>query len=70
MSVKCNNDECCCICKNQIELFKHPWNKINKGSVTDSTNMYVCIVEHNIDKTNKGILFEKKHSSCELHQPK
>lgn len=72
MNNKCDLDidECCCTCKNQIELFKHPWNKINKGTCSDTTNMYACIVAHDIEKTNTAIIFENKHGSCELYQPK
>ena len=73
-SLKCDkgetNGNCCCNCSNQIELFKHPWNTINKGSITESAGLYACIALHDCDGNNKGIVFEKKHGSCELHVPK
>ncbi len=62
--------ECCCNCANQIELYKHPWNKVNKGACNETTEMYACIVEHDIKKNYKGIIFEKQHGFCELYRPK
>ncbi len=62
-----NNGDCCCNCKNHIELFKHPWNDSNKGSVSESTKMFACIVEHDVDNNHKGILFEFEHGYCELY---
>jgi len=62
-----HDGDCCCNCKNQIELFKHPWNSINKGKVSESTGMYVCIVEHICSDNNKGMIFEQQHGMCELH---
>lgn len=64
---KCYNGRCCCNCKNQIELFKHPWNKVHKGSVTESTGMYACIVQLDCDNEYKGIISEDKHGMCELY---
>jgi hypothetical protein len=70
-AVKCaegwHDGSCCCNCRNQIELYKHPWNKVNKGSIMESTEMYACIVQFDCDKEYKGIIFEKKHGMCELH---
>lgn len=62
--------ECCCNCKHQLELFKHPWNIINKGSVRESTKMYACIVEHLLQDNYNAIIFEKKHGFCELYMPR
>jgi len=68
--IKCDKGwhtgECCCNCQNQLELFKHPWNKINKGRVTESTNMYACIVAHDIDNLHTGIIFEKLFTSFKV----
>ena len=58
---------CCCNCKNQIELFKHPWNKVNRGKVSDSTEMYACIAQFDCDNVRKGVLFESKHGMCEMY---
>ena len=63
-------NNCCCGCKYQLELFKHPFNNINKGKCTESTNMYVCIVEHDLKRNNKSTLFENKHGICEMHVKK
>ena len=42
--VKCSKGrhrgECCCNCKNKIELLKHPWNKINKVACSETKEMY------------------------------
>lgn len=66
----CHTAECCCVCKNQIELFKHPLNEKIKGSINESTGIYGCILLYNMDNVQKGILFEQKHGSCEMHVPK
>lgn len=63
-----HDGRCCCNCKFHVELFKHPWNKINKGSISESTGMYACIVQLDISDEHKGIIFEKDHGMCELHQ--
>ena len=59
--------ECCCNCKNQIELFKHPWNLINKGPISESTGMYACIASLDCDGKNEGVILERKHGFCELY---
>lgn len=58
---------CCCGCKYQLELFKHPWNKENKGSISESTGMFVCTIFHNMDNSYKGIIYETGHGMCEMH---
>jgi hypothetical protein len=65
-----HDGSCCCNCKNQIELFKHPWNKLNKGSIFETTGMYACIAQFDCDNEYKGIIFEKKHGMCKMHVPK
>ena len=65
-----HDGSCCCNCKHQIELYKHPWNKVNKGAVTEKTGMYACIVRLDVDQSNQGIIFEKQHGFCEMHEPK
>lgn len=62
------NGSCCCNCKFQLELSKHPWNKINKGNVTESSDMYACIAQHYIEEKYKGTIFEEKHGMCEFHE--
>lgn len=62
-----NSDRCCCNCQNQIALYKHPWNDINKGACNEPAGLYACVVEHDMDKNYKGIVFEYQHGCCELH---
>lgn len=63
---KCSPEgRCCCNSESQKELFKHPWNKIHKGAISESTGMYACVNPTFIK--NGGILFENKHGLCELH---
>lgn len=59
---------CCCNCKHQIVLHKHPWNKdFGKGSITEQCG-YVCI-EPTIHQVN-GIYFDQPHGMCECHESK
>ena len=58
---------CCCGCRNQIELFKHPANNIHKGPISESTKMYACIVQLDCEEEQRGIIFEGKHGACELY---
>ena len=67
--------KCCCNCGNQVELFKHPGNtqKQFKGYASESTGLYACICR--FDEPEKvphphGIVFEDKHSVCEMWQPR
>ena len=62
--------DCCCNCNNQIELFKHPCNKVHKGSVLESTGMYACITILDEKDKYKGILDESNHGMCEMHTPR
>lgn len=56
----CKNKQCCCNCKYQLELFKHPFNKIHKGSIMDSTGLFACTF-----LVSEAIIFENKHGICE-----
>lgn len=67
MENSCSRKTCCCNCKNQLELFKHPWNIVNKGSILDSTKMFACIVPFDMDSKRRAIIFEKEHGECELY---
>ena len=58
----CNKKECCCSCKYQRELYKHPTNKKYKGKISEKIGYYACL------KFGKAILFEKKHGLCENYQ--
>jgi hypothetical protein len=59
--------ECCCICKYQIEVFSHPW--IDKKPMSNSTGIYVCIVGHNLEENNRGMI-SHKHGGCEMFDKK
>lgn len=64
--MNCEKEYCCCKCSNHIKLSKHPWNIINNGRISEDTGMIACILEHDIDKSNKVVLFESQHGECEL----
>lgn len=66
----CSDKICCCICESQIELFKHPINTIYKGSISESTNMYVCIVKTKLGNNYEGFISENEHGLCELFSPR
>lgn len=53
---------CCCKCKNQIKIMKHPGNEIGKGPVTELFG-YACVIEEAIFKDNE-------HGECELFELK
>jgi hypothetical protein len=60
--------KCCCNCKSQIKVFKHPWNKDSyvKGSITELMG-YVCISAE-CNQENTGIFFDREHSLCECYE--
>ena len=63
-----HKEPCCCNCRNQVELFKHPGNMVYRGSILESTGMYACTSPLNYeDEQYRGILFEEKHGLCEMH---
>lgn len=64
---------CCCNCKNQLVVTKHPWNKSRrfKGAASELTGLYVCKAFNDMDKNEfRASSFENKHGSCELHEYK
>jgi hypothetical protein len=60
---------CCCNCKHQTVVKKHPWNKGDgKGSVKDIMGFACC---NPMDAEHGQIIFmDKQHSMCELHEDK
>lgn len=55
----CSQKQCCHNCKFLIELFKHPFNKIYNGAISESTALFVfglcvrfCLAESSILSTN------------------
>lgn len=60
---------CCCNCKHQLILHKHPQNKeFGKGSIEETCG-YVC-TEPELCDSKIGFYFDKKHGMCEFHTPK
>mgnify|MGYP001558276140 CR=1 FL=1 len=59
--------QCCCNCKWQLPLVKHPWNKIElfKGSVMDQI-AWVCIVPD----MEAAMVSDRGHGMCEMHDYK
>lgn len=62
--------KCCCNCTMQLEVRKHPWNKIPeaKGSISEVMG-YMCTLDLTESKGERayGIFFDRKHSCCECH---
>lgn len=62
---------CCCNCKNQSVISKHPWNcGDGKGSILDVMG-YGCGLP-DFEKDKKGrkniVFFDKEHGMCEMHE--
>jgi len=67
---KNENGMCCCTCKFQIEINKHPMNKGNSnGSISDVFG-YGCTTLGLMDKDNSVIFYETKHGMCEMYDKK
>ena len=63
--------DCCCNCKCQVLICKHPMNKVEfaNGSILDSFG-YGCDVRYGDepDDEKPAIIFsDSKHGLCELH---
>lgn len=66
---KCKIQECCCNCKHQRELRKHPSNQsFGKGSIMDSCG-WVCL-NPEVTESILAIYSDKEHGLCELYYPK
>jgi hypothetical protein len=64
-------DQCCCNCRSQLIVKKHPWNSGEaKGSVLD-TLAYACACpEFELENGKKTIIYsEEEHGMCEMWQP-
>jgi hypothetical protein len=58
---------CCCNCKHQTVLYKHPWNKnFGKGKCTEVCG-YACTVNPDGSMNQKASFSDDKHGLCELH---
>lgn len=63
MENNCANEMCCCKCKHQRPINKHPFNKgIAKGEVTEQLG-YVCL---NPDFAPTTIFLDREHGMCEM----
>lgn len=66
-----DSGQCCCICKHQLKLMCHPWNKtFGRGSISKQCG-WVCTVMYG-DESNKGqgLYFDGEHGLCELFKSK
>jgi hypothetical protein len=65
------DNQCCCNCRSQLIIKKHPWNSGNaKGSILD-TLAYACACpEFGLEDGKKTIIyFDESHGMCEMWQP-
>lgn len=68
--VKCaqgwHDGSCCCNCKHQIELRRHPMNSgFGEDSIMDKCG-WVCL-NPELTEGKSGIYFDKQHGMCECH---
>ncbi len=60
------NGKCCCNCKNQIILTKHPMNSgFGEGSISDICG-YVCL-NPELTEGKSGMYMQNIHGICEGH---
>jgi len=55
--------KCCCNCISQIEVKLHRANTL----LFQTGIMYVCSIEHELDRNYKGTYSNLKHGLCELY---
>jgi hypothetical protein len=63
--------KCCCNCKNQLKLMKHPMNVVlGEGSITEQLG-WVCAAQFE-DGSNEGesYFMDNEHGMCEFYKPK
>jgi len=77
MTAQCNKEHwqgrCCCNCKNQQVIMKHPWNKGDgKGSVNQVMGYGCHMKDFELDdnKRPRVIFFDTEHGMCEMHDKK
>jgi hypothetical protein len=61
---------CCCNCKHQVLVMKHPWNKtFAKGAITEILGA-LCTTPDFISETGRrqGVFFDTGHGMCEMHE--
>jgi hypothetical protein len=63
------HEKCCCVCKHQILINSHPWNKnIGVGSISETFG-WACTVFSD-DMPNVAIFSESQHGMCEMFTKK
>lgn len=62
------NNQCCCNCKFQVRIYKHPLNKesFTKGSILDKIG-YGCLFPESIGKV---VFMDRRHGLCEVWKKK
>lgn len=62
------NGRCCCNCKHQAHVMKHPWNKGKaKGEVTEQMGFACAPPDFIEDGIRKVIYMDSQHGLCEMH---
>lgn len=73
MNTDIHKEECCCNCRFQVKLNKHPSNpEFARGSIMETFG-YGCEVFRLMDdgsNENQIIFTEAMHGLCEMHVPK
>ena len=58
---------CCCKCRFQTPIYKHPWNKgEGKGSIKEVMGYGCTGLEDSMEKVT--IFFDDKHGRCEIYE--
>lgn len=58
---------CCCNCKNQIIILKHPWNHGDgKGRITERMG-FGCQIPEMQEGQTSAVFFDAEHGMCEMH---
>ena len=61
---------CCCLCRFQVIVKKHPWNKGKaKGSILQTMG-YGCGADEDFEAPNRIIFSDSKHGDCEMFTAK
>jgi len=62
--------QCCCNCKSQLKVYKHPWNENDyaKGRVSELMG-YACD-SSGMMPYNTVTFSDREHSLCESHEAK
>lgn len=64
----CKSKQCCCNCKKQRTIYKHPWNEgAGRGRVTEIMG-YGCTASS--DDSQQIIFMDRPHGRCEMHDKK